>query len=465
MNLNRFEDKKIALLGFGIENISIAKFFLEHKINFSILDREDDKLGNSVGQKMIEDNKLNFIAGKDYLKNLSDFDIIIRSPGVPYLTPEIQKAKKAGREITSSTKLFFEFCPAKIIGVTGTKGKGTTASLILNILNEELLSSPKKSKFKKAYLVGNIGIAPFDIIDDIEKDDLIVFELSSFQLQDLEKSPHVAVVVNLDQDHLDYHKNLKEYQSAKESILKYQSKNDFAVINYDYPASKKMEKIGKGKKYFFSSKKEIKNGAYVNENNDVFVDFEEKIKICNITEIKLIGRHNLENIAAASIVGKLLSIPLEAISEAVKNFEGLPHRLEFVRNIDGVKFYNDSFSTNPVPTIAAIKSFKKPITVILGGSFKGADFSKLAEEIGDSSVKTVILIGEESTRIRKSLENQGLKINILNGGKEIDSVVNLALKQTPVSGVVLFSPACASFDMFKDYKDRGNKFKIAVKKL
>lgn len=456
MDLKRFEGKNIALLGFGIENISVAKFFIKHGIDFVVFDRMSVEKLSEEAQKVIRNEKLEMRTGEDYLSELDQFDIIVRSPGVQYLTKEIQDAKHEGSEITSSTKLFFDLCPAEIIGVTGTKGKGTTASLITKILE-----TGQKSK---VYLLGNIGTPSFNVIETVKSGDFVVFELSSFQLQDMEKSPHIAVVANLADDHLDYHQTLEEYRETKQNILKYQTKKDFAVINWDYPESRKLREFGKSKKYYFSSKEKV-SGAYVSESGDVFLVNGKARKVCNQGELKLIGRHNLENIASAAIVGDLLGVSIEQISRAVKEFDGLPHRLEFVREADGIKFYNDSFSTNPTPTTAAIKSFKVPITVILGGSEKGADFSELAKVIKLSTVSSVITIGIEGPRIRKALIDSGTSIGIINGGKSISEIVNIAAKNTEPGGVVLFSPACASFDMFKNYKDRGEKFINAVKAL
>lgn len=462
MDLGRFGDKKIALLGFGIENISVAKFFLKQGIDFVILDREDDKLGNPEGQNLIDKHQLTIITGPKYLSNLSDYNMVIRSPGVPYLTLEIQNAKSSGVEITSSTKLFFDLAPVKIIGVTGTKGKGTTASLISEILK---MNVKAQSSNVKIYLAGNIGVPSFDIIENLKSDDLVVFELSSFQLQDMELSPHIAVVVNLADDHLDYHQTLEEYRATKQNILKYQSASDFAVINQDYPESRKLAEFGKAKKFFFSSKEKIVGGAYVDESGDVFLNIDGEEKICSQNELKLIGRHNLENIASAAIVSKILQVPAGIIHDAVKDFNGLPHRLEFIREVDGIKFYNDSFSTNPTPTIAAIRSFSSPVTIIMGGSSKGADFTELAEEIKSSTVKNAVVIGVEGPKIRTALESSGAKINIINGGKSIEEIMTTALKNTSAGGVILFSPACASFDMFKNYKDRGEKFINTVERL
>ena len=484
MDLKKFKGKKIALLGFGVENIAVGKFFTQQMIDFQILDKAEVGQLSTEAQETIKTDNLKIITGADYLSHLVDFDIVVRTPGIPYLAPEIQKAEKMGVEITSSTKLFFELCPAKIIGVTGTKGKGTTASLIYEIVKRniqetgnnnqtnqkfQISNSEKipglithKSNFENVYLAGNIGIPAFQIIEDVKPRDIVIFELSSFQSQDMKSSPNIAVIVNLDQDHLDYHKSLEEYRSAKYSILKYQNPDNFAIINWDYPELRKVAKFGKAKKYYFSSKEEVDQGAFVSEKGEVFLTIGQKEKVCSEGKIKLIGRHNLENIAAASIVGKILQIPIENISGTVKDFQGLPHRLELVREIDGIKIYNDSFSTNPIPTIAAIKSFSEPITLILGGSSKGADFSELAKTIKSSSVKNILLIGVEGPKIRKILEEENTKINILNGGRDIQEIAENAFKTTENGGVILFSPACASFDLFKNYKDRGEKFKRVV---
>ncbi|MCX6810648.1 MAG: UDP-N-acetylmuramoyl-L-alanine--D-glutamate ligase [Candidatus Berkelbacteria bacterium] len=468
MVLDKFRGKKVALLGFGIENISVAKFLYKNGINFTVLDRAPVGKMTEEAQKLVASCQLPVASGEKYLENLDQFNVIVRSPGVPYLTAEIQAAKSSGSEITSSTKLFFDLCPAEIIGVTGTKGKGTTASIIKEIIERNfqfsIFNFQKNTPSAKVYLVGNIGVPSFDIIEEVKIDDFVVFELSSFQLQDMEMSPHIAVVVNLADDHLDYHQTIEEYRATKQNILKYQNKNDFAIINWDYPESRKLDKFGAAKKYYFSSKEKVV-GAYVNQGGDVFLTNGREEKVCNQRELKLIGRHNLENIASAAIVGHVLGIKTGEISKAVKDFDGLPHRLEFIRQVDGVKFYNDSFSTNPTPTIAAIKSFSTPITIILGGSEKGADFSQLAEVIKSSSVKNIIVIGIEGPRIRQAIIDTKAKVNIINGGKSIDEIVNIAMKNTQNGGVVLFSPACASFDMFKNYKDRGEKFINAVNQL
>lgn len=515
MKLSDLKGKKIALLGVGLENIYLAEFLLKKGVtNIELRDQKSQKeLISALTQEqhqifkklLAADIKSQF--GADYLLGLEQFDIIFRTPGLSYLTPEIQEAKKAGAIISSQIKLFFDLCPAIIIGVTGTKGKGTTSKLIEEILKKggdyhrsnSQITTDKNLKFEtnplpaddthqalqagkfqnqnlkkvkngaikqwnNVYLLGNIGEAAISYLDQIQPNDVVILELSSFQLQDLEKSPHIAVVTNLDQDHLDYHRNLHEYQKAKESIVKYQNQTDFAVINQDYEAANKLRDLGQGEKYFFSSREKVENGAYVDFEGKVILTIKRDEIICRSDEIKLIGRHNLENIAAAAIAGYLMGVGIKSIKKAVTEFRGLPHRLEFIAQIDGVKYFNDSFSTNPIPTIAAIRSFREPIILILGGSSKGADFTSLAKQIADSSVKAVITIGIEGTKIKKAIEKLESKVTIIDGANQINEIVGQVKSIAGSGDIVLFSPACASFDMFLNYKDRGEKFVKAVKK-
>jgi len=359
-------------------------------------------------------------------------------------------------EITSQLKLFFDLCPSKIIGVTGTKGKGTTSSLIELMMKKAKSSKLKAKSFGNVYLAGNIGKPAITLLDKLKPEDWVILELSSFQLQDLGKSPDIAVIVNMAVDHLDYHEDEEEYFEAKTSIVKYQSKNDTVIANKDYPNAVRLAQLSKGNKLYFSAIAEVDSSI---RNDAVFLGED---KICESSEINLVGRHNLENIAAAALAAHEAGTDIESIKSAAKEFKGLPHRLELVAEINGVKYYNDSFATNPEPTIAAIRSFSESVVLILGGSSKKADFSKLAEEIRKSSVKTIIIIGVEGTIIKKALETTGVAKEIVDGPDSIDDIVAVAESKAESGDIVLFSPACASFDMFKNYKDRGEKFKKAV---
>lgn len=407
-------NKKIAILGYGLEGKDAEKHFLDVGITPVILDQKDDP---------------------DYLDKLKGFDVIVRSPGVYRYLPEIVEAEKNGVMISSAIKIFFEKCPAKIIGVTGTKGKGTTSTLIYNIL---------KAGGRDAYLSGNIGKPYLELLPKLSKDSFVVMEMSSFQLIDLDISPHISVVLNITSDHMDWHKDQNEYVNAKKNIVKHQSVSDYSIINEEYESSCNFSKETDGKVIFFSKEK-----------------LEDKFK----KDLLLRGEHNLENIAAAVAVGKVLIIDEAVILNIVKNFKGLEHRLELVKTVNGVTFYNDSFATGPQPTIAAINSFSEPETLILGGSDKGFSYEELGMMIEErDNIKNIILIGTTGPKIKKYINNLKLKIYNLKFAS-MEEIVGKSFQITKPGGVVILSPASASFDMFKNYKDRGFQFKKAVEDL
>ncbi len=446
--------KKIAVVGLGLEGKDIVNFLLRRKTDITLFDQKPEAELDFSG---INRNKISLNCGPDYLKKgFLDFDFVFRSPGIRPDIPEFVEAKKRGVVITSAMKLFFELCPAKIIGVTGTKGKGTTSTLVYKIL---------KRAGKRVYLAGNIGKPYLELLPKLKKIDWVVLELSSFQLFDLKKSPNIAVVLNITVDHLDWHRDRKEYVNAKKNVVRYQNKNDFVVINADYKTPKSFGRSTRARKYYFSRRKRL-NGCFVEENKIILKIGKEEV-IGNTRDLKLRGEHNWENVAAAVCVAKLVGVNSSLIKKAVFSFKGLEHRLELVRTYKGVSFYNDSFSTNPQPTIAAIKSFVEPITLILGGSDKGLDYDEMGEEIVNTkNVKNIILIGQIASLIKKSLVKAKFKGRIFDlDSSKMDRIVRFCFNNTLDGEIVLLSPASASFGMFKDYKERGNLFKITVRKL
>jgi len=451
-----FKEKKVAVIGTGMEGISSFEFFSKKEAFVTLCDQKPESSLESWKLKKAKDLGAKIICGEKYLADLTSFDIVCRSPGVRRDLPEIANAENKGVEITSQTKLFFDRSRAPIIGVTGTKGKGTTASLIYEIL---------KSADKRVFLGGNIGKPPLDFVDQVTADSLVVLELSSFQLIDLTKSPQIAVILMITSEHLDWHKDTAHYIKAKEPIVKYQNENDFAVINKDFPVSLKLGESSVAKKYYFSTKGIVERGSYIDKGFIVSVT-NGWTTIAKIADVKIPGEHNLQNICAATAVAGILNIPPEIISAAVRSFEGLPHRLEFVREVDGVRFYNDSASTTPETAIAAVKAFKNPKIIILGGSSKKSDFSQLAEAIVGNNVKAAILIGEEAKRIRQAIDAAGkFSGEIIEGLQTMQEIVNKAKDLARPGDVVILSPACASFDMFKNYQDRGDQFKEVVNQL
>ncbi|OGH14577.1 MAG: UDP-N-acetylmuramoylalanine--D-glutamate ligase [Candidatus Levybacteria bacterium RIFCSPLOWO2_02_FULL_37_10] len=490
--INKFKNKKIAVIGLGIEGLSSVKFFKKQEAKVIALDQKPSFAKASKGRQE------KIMLGRDYLKNLDQYDLVVRSPGVKLglLEKYISRNK-----ITSQTKLFFDLCPCPIIGVTGTKGKGTTVSLIYEMLKKQS-SSAKASGDKglDVYLGGNIGKPPLDFLDKLNPQSIVVLELSSFQLQDLTKSPHIAVVLMITSEHLDYHKDTHEYVNSKRNILRFQTKEDLVIINKDYPASNESHIHTEGKVYEISRIGKVKEGCFVKDGKIIVrvsrgpvkgflpVDARSSLsssdelrvagnpstfatprfgtaEIIKTKDILLPGKHNLENVCAAVMAALLSGVSKENIVEVLKTFKGLEHRLELVSEINGVRFYDDSFSTIPETTTAAIEAFSDPEILILGGSSKNSDFKKLGEVISNSrNIKAIIGIGMEWKRIKSQIQNHKSQ-KIIEGLKNMKEIVQKAASISELGDVVLLSPACASFDMFKNYKDRGNQFKEEVGKL
>jgi UDP-N-acetylmuramoylalanine--D-glutamate ligase len=435
MNLESLKNKRICLLGFGIENRALLDFLILKKVKCEIMISDANAVG--TGHALFPSN-VKIITGKNYDKNLDQFDIIFRIAGYPLFSKELLKAKKKGVAISSATKLFFDLCPTKnIIGVTGTKGKGTTSSLIAHIL---------KSSKKRVFFGGNIGTPMFSFLNKIKQSDYVVLELSSFQLEDLEVSPHISVITNFTPEHLapadpknpNYHKSLKDYWKAKINIFRWQDKNNYLVVN-EILKSKIINLKLKNKKIFF-----------------------------NTSDLKsnLVGEYNKQNIAAAVEMAKTLKIKKEIIAKAVSSFHGLPHRIEFVREHKGVKYFDNSFATTPESTIEDLKSFSEPIILFLGGSDKGSDFSELVKVVGQK-VKFVVLL--DVTLGTKRIEKELYKIKYpkekMMFAKSMEKGVDIAYKNSEPGDVVLLSTACASFGIFKNYKERGDLFKKFVNEL
>ncbi|OGH34579.1 MAG: UDP-N-acetylmuramoylalanine--D-glutamate ligase [Candidatus Levybacteria bacterium RIFCSPLOWO2_01_FULL_36_13] len=435
---DKFKDKRIAVIGLGIEGLSSVKFLKKKGSKVTVLDKKQ---------------------GKDYLKNLDRYDLVVRSPGVKL---ELLEKYVSRDKITSQIKLFFDLCPCPIIGVTGTKGKGTTSSLIYEML--------RKQDFD-AYLGGNIGKPPLDFLDKLNAQSKVVLELSSFQLQDLTKSPHIAIMLMTTSEHLDYHKDTHEYVNSKRNVLRFQNSSDIVIVNKDYPASNESDIHTTGKVYKVSRENVAQDGCYVEDGKikarTTFGKNKTRVlEIIKTGEILLPGKHNLENVCAAVMAAILLGVSKENIIAVLRIFRGLEHRLELVGKVSGVRFYDDSFSTIPETTIAAIGAFKDPEILILGGSSKNSDFKELGEVISSSNnIKAIIGIGAEWPRIQQQLTINNSQLTIIEGLKNMGEVVQKAVSISEPGDVVLLSPACASFDMFKNYKDRGDKFKKEVRKL
>ena len=459
--LNEFNDyirfRKVAIVGLGVSNLPLMEYLYEKKANVTVFDERDiDSISKDIMDK-ITTYGFGFHFGEDALKNLKGFNVIFRSPSCLPTRKELVDEANNGAIVTTEVELLMKMCPCKIVGVTGSDGKTTTTSLINAIL--------KKAGYN-TFLGGNIGTPLFTKLSDMKPEDILVLELSSFQLMGMEISPDIAVITNITPNHLNIHKDYEEYIEAKKNIFKYQDEKGVLVLNYDNEITRNCEKEANGKVIFFSSKNKLDNGYIVDE--DVIKECEDKIRkhILNVEDVILRGNHNYQNIATAIAATSSL-VDIDTIVEAVKEFKPVEHRIEFIRELDGVKWYNDSASSSPSRTLSGINAFKEDIILIAGGYDKNLDYTPLAKPIIEK-VKSLILIGQTSGKIfdavKLELEKENKEIDI-HMCESLEETIKLAKKVAKPGQVVLFSPASASFDMFKNFADRGNQFKELVKKI
>jgi len=408
MKLSDLEKKRILILGFGREGEDTFKFLRKMfpKKVIGIADRQNIKC-KSLNIKCY--------LGKNYLKAIKNYDIIVKSPGIPFkILP-----KSALPKITTQTEIFFNNCPGEIVGITGTKGKSTTSSLIYEIL---------KSGGKKAHLIGNIEKPVLSFLLKATVNDVYVYELSSHQLYNLKKSPHIAVLLNIYSEHLDYYRNFKEYANAKANITKYQTKNDYLVYN--------------------SGDKNVREIA----------------KKSNAKRIPIKGEYYSLDKAAAKAVGKIFKVPSKIIEKVIKGFKPLPHRLELVGKFQGITFYNDALATIPEATIGALEVLGDRVeTIMLGGYERNIDFKNLAKKVLKTKIKVVILFPTTGRRIWQTIKQQrgvtSLKPFFVDNMMD---AVKLAYLHTQKGKICLLSTASPSFSIFRDYKEKGNLFKKQV---
>ena len=439
--LNEFNERlkcsKIAIIGVGVSNLPLLDYLYNLDCDVTIF--SDNKIEYDL-------SKYNYKVYEDGLTNLVGFDIIFRSPGCLPTRSEIKKEIERGAYVTTEVNEVVRLTPSKVIGITGSDGKTTTTTLIDLIL---------KANGYKTFLGGNIGTPLFTKIDEMTEKDIVVLELSSFQLMDMTVSPDISVITNITPNHLDKHKNMDEYIESKCNIFKYPG--SILVLNDDFEITKNL-KSNRIVRYF--SRSHQTNAFYVKDN----CVYQKDKLILDGKDIHIRGIHNLENIATA-LSATCDLIDLDKAVKAIKEFKGVEHRIEYVRTIDKVKWYNDSVSSSPTRTIAGLDSFTEPIVLIAGGYDKNLDYSPLAKPILEHVTK-LILFGTTKDKIYNALikekTNEKIDIYVLN---TLDEVVNKAKEVSIPGEIVLFSPASASFDMFKNFADRGNQFKKLVNNL
>lgn len=437
MKLKELEGKKIIIVGAGVEGNSVLRFLKTH-VSSSTIDIVDKK------------------DGPDYLSRQKDYDVAIKSPGI--------QPKFLTITYTTATNIFFSNARGKIIGVTGTKGKSTTATLIYEMLKKSFATVQDKG----VYLGGNIGQSPLDFLDKLTDQSWTVLELSSFQLQDLKASPYVAVLLMVTSEHLDYHKDVYEYIQAKRNILRFQTPSDSAVLNKDYPASRESDIETQGQVYLVSRVEDVERGCFVRDKRILLRLAGKDREIIKTSDILLKGNHNLENVCMAVMAAALAGVSKESMVSVLKTFRGLPHRLEFVAEVRDITFYNDSLATIPEATISAIEALGEDVeTLIMGGHDRGLDYKSLGVYLVKSKVKTLILFPPSGKRIwdtvQKSSKNTKRKIDKFDVSS-MDEAMKIAFAQTQRGKICLLSPASASFGIFKDYKDRGDQFRKEIEK-
>ena len=453
---NDINGKKIAFCGLGVSNLPLVKLFAEKDMDILACDKVDE---NNVSNEILNLKNLGvkLKLGKDYLKDLN-VDIIFRSPGINFLHPELQKTRQNGTVVTSEMEVFFDLCPCKIIAVTGSDGKTTTSTIISKILEHS---------GKKVHLGGNIGTPLLPTIEKINKNDIAVVELSSFQLMSMRSSPDIAVITNIGPNHLDVHKDMNEYVSAKKNIFVHQNAFSKTILNFDNKITRDFYSECRGKTIFFSTSKELNSGAFLKNGVIYFKSGDKCTPVLNVQDIKIPGVHNVENYLAA-ICATIDEVNIDDIVSVAKNFNGVEHRIEFVRDFNGVKYYNDSIASTPTRVIKGTLSlFDRKIILIAGGYDKKVPFDTFGDAVVNK-VSHLILLGQTANEIKKTVKNSS---KYTEGNPEIVKVnnmaqaVNLAREIAKNGDIVALSPACASFGLYKNFDERGKHFKSLVNSL
>lgn len=447
MNLDLFEEHRTALVGFGVENQALGRILSAHNIPFAVCD------ARSVEKEWTEDWPCveTWHTGPTYLDELTAYDLLVRTPGISPLHPRLQQAAAHGVPITTQMQLFFAACPCPIIGVTGTKGKGTTTMLLAALL--------KKGLSRRIHVGGNMGQPPISLLNSMRSEDLALLEMSSFQLQDLSHSPHIALVLSITQDHLDYHASREEYVTAKRNITAHQRPEDLLISHADCATSHTFKDYSPAQHWSFSTRAAVETGAWVTDQRIwMRLPGEPPVGICHRDTLHLPGAHNLENACAAVAVAAALGIKPTSIARTLSEFRGLPHRLEHLGQRNEIDYYNDSLATTPDAAIAAVRALDQPIVLIAGGASKKGHFSQLAQAITNAPVRGVLLLGEEGPRLREALAESGYS-GRHQQCMSMEDAVAIAMEWARSGDAILLSPACASFGMFTDYRERGECFK------
>ncbi len=454
--LESLQGRSIAVIGMGVSNTPLIRMLLRAELKVTVCDKSPRERVEEQAAEL-ESLGARLRLGPDYLEKIHKADIIFRTPGLSPNTPELQKAVARGSILTSEMELFFRLCPCPIIGVTGSDGKTTTTTLISEFLKEA---------GKNVYLGGNIGRPLLPDVDGMTPDDVAVVELSSFQLMSMDRSPNVAVFTNLSPNHLDYHHTMEEYTSAKLNIFCHQKPEDRAIFNYDNDITRSLAKMAVGQAMLFSRKQKLEEGVYLRDNAIWLTNSMGSREVLPMADIRIPGVHNIENyMAAIAAVDGI--VPDKCVRAVARRFTGVEHRIELVRELNGVRYYNDSIGTSPTRTMACLDSFDQKLIIVAGGYDKGVPFTQLGIAMVEK-VKVLILTGDTAPAIKKAVEEaegyaeSGLRLIETD---DLASAVSAARDAAQAGDVVVLSPACAAFDQFKNFMERGKVFKRLVNEL
>lgn len=454
--LTSLKGKRIALIGIGRSNLPLISLFSSYGAIVTACDRRSyDELGEYA--VLAKNSGATLSLGENYLDNL-DVDIVLRTPGMKFYLDKLVKLRNNGVVVTSEMELFFDLCPCKIIAVTGSDGKTTTTTIISEIL---------KKAGKTVHLGGNIGKPLLPEIESINPDDIAVVELSSFQLISMRKSPDIAIVTNIEPNHLDIHKDMQEYVDSKKNVIAHQNAFSKAVLNLDNKLSDSFSDDVRGELRKFSRKEAVYNGCYYKDGDIIYSDFGNESKIMSASDIRIPGMHNVENFMTA-ICAVWDLVDVDDIVYVAKNFCGVAHRAEFVREVNGVRYFNDSIASSPTRTASGTLSlYEEKIILICGGYDKNLDYTELGTKIC-LKVKHLILLGATAKKIETAVKNSSefsaSGINIIRVST-MEEAVKKAHEIAVCGDVVSMSPASASFDMYRDFEERGNHFKQLVNEL
>lgn len=445
--LNYLEDKKILILGYGLEGESTYRFIRNHfpEKNLYIADKNMNLLNTKI--ELVEDPYVEVSLGENYLNGIEEYDLIIKAPGISLKDIDISKYKE---KIISQLQLFLEFIDVYTIGVTGTKGKSTTSSLIYKVLIDQ---------GKDAFLLGNIGEPIFNDIDYIKKDSIVVLELSSHALEYVKRSPNIAILLDIFEEHLDHYKTFEIYAAAKFNVAKFQNENDYFIYNYDNENMKDFGFDYKENDFAVSLQTipDTKNKAYL-ENDMIYCNGKEMMNINEKMNLK--GLHNINNIMFILSVCEILNLDIEKAIDSIKNFKTLEHRMEFVGILHGVEYYNDSIATIPEATMNAITALKNVNTIIVGGNDRGVDLSELIQFLNDDKMlENIICLPKTGEYIKDGLENSGKNVVFK---EKLEDAVEYAMEITKKGTACLLSPAASSYGYFKNFEERGKLFKKYV---